>query len=125
MEPALPNMDQRGTGIPCWTLWPSTICPGCSECTASGRTSCSLFSCMACVVHVSLRYSSLLIIQALYIAIFVLTENLEFSHTRVVRRTNVVAAFPILLPISLSREKLLLIVDPMYVIYGFELPAMG
>lgn len=81
---------------------------------------------MACVVvHVSLRYSSLLIIQALYIAIFVLTENLEFSHTRVVRRTNVVAAFPILLPISLSREKLLLIVDPMYVIYGFELPAMG
>ena len=59
--------------------------------------------------------------QALYIAIFVLTENLEFSHTRVVRQTNVVAAFPI----SMSREKLLLIVDPMYVIYGFELPAMG
>lgn len=65
----------------------------------------SLLSCLAYVVQVSLPYSSVLMTQALYTAILVFTASLEFVHTREVRRASVVAAFPILLSISLSMER--------------------
>ena len=50
--------------------------------------------------------------QALYTAILVFTVSLGFVHTLVVRRASVVAAFPILLSISVSRERLSVMVEP-------------
>ena len=72
-------------------------------------------SCLAYVVHVSLPYSSVLMTQALYTAILVFVVNLGLIHTRVVRRARVVAAFPIPLSSSASRERLSVIVEPRYV----------
>ena len=72
-------------------------------------------SCLVYVVHVSLPYSSVLITQALYTAILVFLVNLELVHTRDVGRARVVAAFPILLSSSVSRERLLVIAEPRYV----------
>ena len=42
----------------------------------------SLFSCLACVVHVSLPYNKVLRTQALYTAIFVFMVSLVFDHTQ-------------------------------------------
>ena len=67
------------------------------------------------MVHVSLPYNKVLRTQALYTAIFVVIVNLEFVHTLDVRRARVVTAFPILLSISASRERLSVMVDPRYV----------
>ena len=67
----------------------------------------SLFSCLAYVVHISLPYNKVLRTQALYTAIFVFTVSLVFDHIRNVRRVCVVAAFPTLLSISVSRERLI------------------
>ena len=64
------------------------------------------------VVHVSLPYSSVLITQALYTAILVFVVNLGLVHTHVVRRARVAAAFLILLSSSVTRERLLVIVEP-------------
>ena len=64
------------------------------------------------VVHVSLPYSSVLITQALYTAILVFVVNLGLVHTRVVRHARVAAAFLILLSSSVTRERLLVIVEP-------------
>ena len=61
------------------------------------------------VVHVSLPYSSVLITKALYTAILVFVVNLGLVHTHVVRRARVAAAF---LSSSVSRERLLVIVEP-------------
>lgn len=69
-------------------------------------------SCLAYVVHVSLLYSSVLMTQTLYTAIKVFTVSLGLVHTRVVRRARVVAALPILLSISTSRERLSVMVEP-------------
>ena len=71
--------------------------------------------CLAYVVHVSLPYSRVLMTQVLYTAILVFVVNLGLIHTRVVRRARVVAAFPILLSSSASRERLSVIVEPRYV----------
>ena len=67
----------------------------------------SLFSCLAYVIHVSLPYNKVLRTQALYTAIFVFTVSLVFDHTRNVRRACLVAAFPTLLSISVSRQRLI------------------
>ena len=64
----------------------------------------SRFSCLAYVVHVSLLYVSVLTTQTLYTTILVFTVNLGLVHTREVRQASVVAAFPILLSISVSKE---------------------
>lgn len=72
-------------------------------------------SCLACMVRVLLPYSSVLMTQVLYTAILLFTVSLGLFHTGVVRRARVVAAFPILLPISASRERLLVMVEPRYV----------
>jgi len=72
-------------------------------------------SCLAYVVHVSLPHSRVLMTQALYTAILVFTVSLGLVHTRVVRCARVVAAFPILLSISKSRERLSVMVEPRYV----------
>ena len=53
--------------------------------------------------------------QALNTAILVFTVSLGLVHTRVVRRAWVVAAFPILLSMSASRERLSVMVEPWYV----------
>lgn len=78
----------------------------------------SPFCCLAYmyVVHVSLPCNTckVLRMQALYTPIFVFTVNLRFDHTRDVGRVSVVAAFLTLLLISVSRERLLVIVDPRY-----------
>ena len=63
------------------------------------------------MVQVSLPYNRVLRTQALYTAIFVVIVNLKFVHTLDVRRARVVAAFPI----SASRERLSVMVDPRYV----------
>ena len=68
-------------------------------------------SCLAYVVHVSLPYISVRMAQALYTAILVFTISLGLVHTRVVRRARVVAAFPIFLSISTSRERLSVMVE--------------
>ena len=52
--------------------------------------------------------------QALYAAIFIFMVNLRVVHTLDVRQASVVAAFLILLSISGSRERLLVMVDPRY-----------
>ena len=70
---------------------------------------------LADVVHVSLPYSSVLMTQVLYTVNLVFTVSLGLVHTRVVWRARVVAAFPILLSISTSRERLLVMVEPRYV----------
>ena len=75
----------------------------------------SLFSCLAYVVHVSLPYISVLTTQALYTTILVFTVSLRLVHTREVKRASVVAAFPILLSISVSKERLPVMVEPSYV----------
>ena len=75
----------------------------------------SLLSCLAYVVQTSQLYSSVLMTQATYAAIYVSTVMLEFIHTPVARRARVVAAVPILLSISLSKEKLPVMVEPRYV----------
>ena len=75
----------------------------------------SLFSCLAYVVHVSLPYISVLTTQAVYTTILVFTVSLGLVHTREVRRASVVAAFPILLSISVSKERLSVMVEPRYV----------
>ena len=72
----------------------------------------SLLSCPAYVVHVSLSYSNVLVTQALQTAIFVFTDRLGLVHTRTVRRARVESAFPILLSISASKERLSLMVEP-------------
>ena len=77
-------------------------------------------SCLAYVVHVSLPYSSVLMTQALYTAILVFSVSLGLLHTRVVRRAKVVAAFPILLSISTSREGLSVMVESRYVNWWTE-----
>ena len=64
------------------------------------------------IVHVSLPYSNVLIIQAMWTAIFVFTDRLGLVHTRDVRQARVEAAFPILLPISASNERLSVMVEP-------------
>ena len=69
-------------------------------------------SCLAYVVHVSLPYSCVLMTQALYTAIMIFAVSLGLVHTRVVRCAKVVAAFPILLLISTSRERLSVMVEP-------------
>ena len=71
-------------------------------------------SCLAYVVHVSLPYNSVLMTQALYTAILVFTVSLGLVHTCVVRRPAVLTAFPILLSISTSRERLSIMVEPRY-----------
>ena len=71
----------------------------------------NLLSCPACVVHVSLPYSNLVITQAMLTAIFVLTDCLGLVHTRAVPRARVEAAFPILLLISASNERLSVMVE--------------
>ena len=53
--------------------------------------------------------------QALYTAILVFVVNLGLVHTHAVRRARVAAAFLILLSSSVSRERLLVIVEPRYV----------
>ena len=75
----------------------------------------SLSSCLAYVVHVSLPYISVLTTQALYTTILVFTVSLGLVHTREVRRASVVAAFPILLSILVSKERLLVMAEPIYV----------
>jgi len=50
--------------------------------------------------------------QALYTAIMIFAVSLGLVHTRVVRCAKVVAAFPILLLISTSRERLSVMVEP-------------
>ena len=75
----------------------------------------SLFSCLAYVVHVSLPYVSVLTTQALCTTILVFSVSLGLVHTHEVRRASVVAAFPILLSISVSKERLLVMVEPRYV----------
>ena len=69
----------------------------------------SLFSCLAYVVHVSLPYISVLTTQALYTTILVFTVSFGLVHTREV------AAFPILLLVSVSKERLPVMVEPRYV----------
>ena len=64
------------------------------------------------IVHVSLPYSNVLIIQAMWTAIFVFTARLALVLTRDVRQARVEAAFPILLPISASNERLSVMVEP-------------
>ena len=75
----------------------------------------SLFSCLAYVVHVSLPYISVLTTQALHMTILVFTVRLGLVHTREGRQASVVAAFPILLLISVSKERLSVMVEPRYV----------
>ena len=72
----------------------------------------SLFFCLAYVVQVSLPYISVLTTQALYTTILVFTVSLGLVHTRKLRRASVVAAFPILLSISVSKERLSVMVEP-------------
>ena len=57
------------------------------------------------MVQVSLPFNRVLRTQALYTAIFVVVVNLGVVHTLDVRRARVVAAFPISLSISASRER--------------------
>ena len=75
----------------------------------------SLFSCLAYVVLFSLPYISVLTTQALYTTNLVFTVSLGLVHTREVRRASVVAAFPILLSISVSKERLSVMMEPRYV----------
>ena len=70
---------------------------------------------LAYVVQVSLPYSSVLMTQALFTAILVFSVSMGLDHTRVVRRASVLAAFPILLSSSTSKERLSLTVEPRYV----------
>ena len=42
------------------------------------------------------------------------TVSMRFIHTRIVRRARIVAAFPILLSISVSKERLSVMVEPWY-----------
>ena len=79
-----------------------------------GWNELSLFSCLAYVVHVSQPYISVLTTQALCTTILVFTVSLGLFHTREVRQASVVAAFPILLPISVSKERLSVMVEPMF-----------
>ena len=72
----------------------------------------SRLSCPAYVVYVSLPYSNVLITQALQTAIFVFTDSLGLVQTRAVRRARVVAAFPIILSNSASKERLSVMVEP-------------
>ena len=67
------------------------------------------------MVHVSLPYSKVLRMQALYTATFEFTANMGLVHTLDVRRASVVATFLILLSISASRKRLSVMVDPRYV----------
>ena len=64
----------------------------------------SLFSFLAYVVHVSLPYIGVLTTQALYTTTLVFTVSLGLVHTHEVRQASVVAAFSVLLSISVSRE---------------------
>lgn len=64
----------------------------------------NLFYWVAYVVHDSLLYSIMLMMQALYI--FILITSLRLFATQVLRRVNIVAAFPILWLIYVSRERL-------------------
>ena len=75
----------------------------------------NLFSCLEYVVHVSLSYISVLTTQALCTTILVFTVNLRKANTSEVRRGSVVAAFPILLSVSVSKERLSVMVEPRYV----------
>ena len=70
------------------------------------------FSCLAYVVHVSLPHIGVLTTQALCNIILVFTVSLGLVHTREVRRASVVAAFPVLLSISVSKERLSVMVEP-------------
>ena len=63
-----------------------------------------LFSCLAYVVHVSLPHISVLTTQALYTTIFVFTVSFGLVHTLEVKRASVVAAFPILINLSVQGE---------------------
>ena len=63
-------------------------------------------SCLAYVVHASLPYRSVPMTQALHTAILVFSVSMGLDHTGVVRRASVVAAFPILLSSSTSKERL-------------------
>ena len=67
------------------------------------------------VVHVSLPHINVLTTQALYTIILVFIVNLGLVHTREMRRASVVAAFPILLFITMSKERLSVMVQPRYV----------
>ena len=59
---------------------------------------------------------SVLATQALYTTILVFTVSLGLVHTReVMRRASIVAAVPILLSISVSQERLSVMVEPRYV----------
>ena len=73
------------------------------------------FSCLTYVVHVSLSCISVLTTQTLYTTILVFTVNLGLIHTRDLRRTSVVAAFPIILSISVSKERLSVMVETRFV----------
>ena len=64
------------------------------------------------VFHVSLPYNNVLITQALQTASFDFTDSLGLVHTRALRRARVEAAFPILLLISASKERLSVMVEP-------------
>ena len=75
----------------------------------------SLFSCLAYVVHVSLPYISVLTTQALYTTILVFPVSLGLVHISEVRRASVAAAFPILLSVSMFKERLSVMVEPRYV----------
>ena len=74
----------------------------------------SLFSYLATVVHVSLPNISVLKhrhgVLPSWSTIF--TISLGLVHTREVRQASVVAAFPILLSISVSKERLSVTVEP-------------
>ena len=74
----------------------------------------SLFACVAYVVHVSLPYVSELTTQTLYTTILVFTVSLVLVHTREVRLASVVAAFLILLSISVSMERFSVMAEPRY-----------
>ena len=68
------------------------------------------------VVHYSLSYKSVLTTQTLYTVTLVLIESRGFFYTRDPRRASVEVSIPIRLSNSLSRENLLLVVNPKYII---------
>ena len=67
------------------------------------------------VVHVSLPHISVLTTQALFTTILVFTVSLGLVHNHEVRRAGIVSAFPVLLLISVSKERLSVMVEPRYV----------
>ena len=99
------------------------ICPICSKCFLGGRSWGPFpvwYTCMWSMSRCHNNTCKVLRMQALYTAIFVFTVKLRFDHTWDVGRVSVVTAFLTLLLISVSRERLLVIVDPRYMNWWSE-----